>query len=41
MSAVKALCQKEWRISLDTPQGYVVSIAFLLASGFFLVVIYF
>jgi len=35
MSAVKALCQKEWRISLDTPQGYVVSIAFLLASGFF------
>jgi len=35
MSAVKALCQKEWRISLDTPQGYVVSIAFLLDSGFF------
>jgi len=35
MSAVLALCQKEWRISLDTPQGYVVSIAFLLASGFF------
>ena len=30
-----ALMQKEWRISLDTPQGYVVSIAFLLASGFF------
>ncbi len=35
MSAMIALCQKEWRISLDTPQGYVVSIAFLLASGFF------
>jgi len=35
MSAIIALCQKEWRISLDTPQGYVVSIAFLLASGFF------
>ncbi|MDQ7004441.1 MAG: ABC-2 transporter permease [Ghiorsea sp.] len=35
MSAMLALCQKEWRISLDTPQGYVVSIAFLLASGFF------
>ncbi|MDX8382558.1 MAG: ABC transporter permease subunit [Ghiorsea sp.] len=30
-----ALCQKEWRIGVDTPQGYVVSIAFLLASGFF------
>jgi len=35
MSAVMALIEKEWRISLDTPQGYVVSIAFLLASGFF------
>lgn len=35
MSVMLALCQKEWRISLDTPQGYVVSIAFLLASGFF------
>jgi len=35
MSAILALCQKEWRIALDTPQGYVVSIAFLLASGFF------
>jgi len=35
MSAVFALCQKEWRVSLDTPKGYVVSIAFLLASGFF------
>ncbi len=35
MSAMIALCQKEWRIGMDTPQGYVVSIAFLLASGFF------
>lgn len=35
MSVMVALCQKEWRISLDTPQGYVVSIAFLLAAGFF------
>ncbi len=35
MNAMFALMQKEWRISLDTPQGYVVSIAFLLASGFF------
>ncbi len=35
MSVIFALCLKEWRISLDTPQGYVVSIAFLLASGFF------
>jgi len=35
MNPMIALCQKEWRISMDTPQGYVVSIAFLLASGFF------
>ncbi|MDQ6990083.1 MAG: ABC transporter permease [Mariprofundaceae bacterium] len=35
MHVIWALCQKEWRINLDTPQGYVVSIAFLLASGFF------
>ena len=35
MNVIVALCQKEWRISMDTPQGYVVSIAFLLASGFF------
>jgi len=35
MRVISALCQKEWRISMDTPQGYVVSIAFLLASGFF------
>jgi len=35
MSVIGALCQKEWRVSMDTPQGYVVSIAFLLATGFF------
>lgn len=35
MNVMIALCQKEWRINLDTPQGYVVSIAFLLVSGFF------
>jgi len=35
MSVIMALCQKEWRIALDTPQGYVVSIAFLLVAGFF------
>ncbi len=35
MNAMIALCQKEWRISMDTPQGYVVSAAFLLATGFF------
>lgn len=35
MNVMIALCQKEWRISMDTPQGYVVSIAFLLAAGFF------
>jgi len=34
MNVVFALAQKEWRIHMDTPQGYVVSIAFLLASGF-------
>lgn len=26
---------KEWRVALDTPLGYVVATAFLLASGFF------
>ena len=35
MNGVVALIQKEWRINLDTPQGYVISIAFLLVSGFF------
>ncbi len=35
MNTVIALFQKEWRIHMDTPQGYVVSIAFLLVSGFF------
>lgn len=26
---------KEWRVALDTPLGYVVATAFLLAAGFF------
>lgn len=30
-----AICWKEWRVALDTPLGYVVAIAFLLAAGFF------
>jgi len=30
-----AICRKEWRVALDTPLGYVVAIAFFLASGFF------
>jgi len=30
-----AICWKEWRVALDTPLGYVVAIAFLLATGFF------
>ena len=29
------ICWKEWRVALDTPLGYVVATAFLLASGFF------
>ncbi len=35
MSSFWALHGKEWRISLDTPLGYVVATAFLFASGFF------
>jgi len=30
-----AICWKEWRVALDTPLGYVVATAFLLAAGFF------
>jgi len=30
-----SICWKEWRVMLDTPLGYVVATAFLLASGFF------
>jgi len=26
---------KEWRVAMDTPLGYVVAVAFLLATGFF------
>ena len=34
MRAMHAIHDKEWRIALDTPLGYVVATAFLLASGF-------
>jgi len=32
---VLAITWKEWRQTIDTPMGYVVAVAFLLASGFF------
>lgn len=35
MTPVAALCRKEWRVAVDTPLGYVVASAFLLAAGFF------
>jgi len=35
MSRGWSICWKEWRVMLDTPLGYVVATAFLLASGFF------
>lgn len=35
MKAALTICWKEWRVALDTPLGYVVATAFLLASGFF------
>ncbi len=35
MSRALSICWKEWRVMLDTPLGYVVATAFLLASGFF------
>lgn len=35
MNRVAAICWKEWRVALDTPLGYVVATAFLLAAGFF------
>ena len=35
MSAVRALVWKEWRQAVDTPLGYVIAVAFLLAAGFF------
>ncbi|MDQ6950559.1 MAG: ABC transporter permease subunit [Mariprofundales bacterium] len=35
MRAVWILCGKELRVTLDTAQGAVVAVAFLLATGFF------
>jgi len=35
LSRAVVICWKEWRVALDTPLGYVVATAFLLASGFF------
>ncbi len=35
MKPVFALVWKEWRTAVDTPLGYVIAVAFLLASGFF------
>jgi gliding motility-associated transport system permease protein len=35
MRRVLAIVWKEWRQSIDTPMGYVVAVAFLLAAGFF------
>ncbi len=35
MNRILAISWKEWRVALDTPLGYVVAIAFLLATGFF------
>jgi len=35
MKTALTICWKEWRVALDTPLGYVVATAFLLASGFF------
>ncbi len=35
MKPAVALVQKEWRVAIDTPLGYVIAVAFLLATGFF------
>jgi len=35
MGPIRALIAREWRSAVDTPQGYVVAVAFLLASGLF------
>jgi len=32
---ILTIAWKEWRQTIDTPMGYVVAVAFLLASGFF------
>lgn len=35
MNQVGTLVWKEWRSAVDTPMGYVIATAFLLAAGFF------
>jgi len=35
MGPVSTLMWKEWRTAVDTPLGYVIAVAFLLAAGFF------
>jgi len=35
MSQISTLIWKEWRTAVDTPLGYVIAVAFLLAAGFF------
>ena len=35
MSRVWMICRKEWWVWMDTPLGYVIAAAFLIASGFF------
>jgi len=35
MKPVSAIIWKEWRTAVDTPLGYVIAVAFLLAAGFF------
>jgi len=35
MNPISTLIWKEWRTVVDTPLGYVIAVAFLLAAGFF------
>ncbi|OIO73133.1 MAG: hypothetical protein CO186_03400 [Zetaproteobacteria bacterium CG_4_9_14_3_um_filter_49_83] len=35
MNRVLAMMFKEWKICIDTPLGYVIAVAFFLASGYF------
>jgi len=35
MNPISTLIWKEWRTAVDTPLGYVIAVAFLLAAGFF------
>ena len=35
MNRVGTIVWKEWRLAVDTPMGYVIATAFLLAAGFF------